>query len=169
MLKYFKNCTTKEECKKMYKKLAFKHHPDRGGDLDTMKEINNEFDWIMKNGIFKSAKAKKDTKKDYDFSTSQFKDIIQQLIKFDNIVIDIVGCFIWVSGNTYPVKEELKQLGFRYSKNKKSWYIAPAEYMQNRKSYKRQYSMEEIKNKYGCTSIKSQGGYKKEYEIKKIG
>ena len=167
MLKYFKNCTTKEECKKMYKKLAFKHHPDRGGDLDTMKEINNEFDWIMKNGIFKS--AKKDAKKDYDFSTSQFKDIIQQLIKFDNIVIDIVGCFIWVSGNTYPVKEELKALGFRYSKNKKSWYIAPAEYMQNRKSYKRQYSMGEIKNKYGCTTINSKGGYKKEYEIKKIG
>ena len=167
MLKYFKNCTTKEECKKMYKKLAFKHHPDRGGDLDTMKEINNEFDWIMKNGIFKS--AKKDAKKDYDFSTSQFKDIIEQLIKFDNIIIDIVGCFIWVSGNTYPVKEELKQLGFRYSKNKKSWYIAPAEYMQNRKSYKRQYSMEEIKNKYGCTTINSKGGYKKEYEIKKIG
>ena len=167
MLKYFKNCTTKEECKKMYKKLAFKHHPDRGGDLDTMKEINNEFDWIMKNGIFKS--AKKDAKKDYDFSTSQFKDIIEQLIKFDNIIIDIVGCFIWVSGNTYPIKEELKQLGFRYSKNKKSWYIAPAEYMQNRKSYKRQYSMEEIKNKYGCTTINSKGGYKKEYEIKKIG
>ena len=167
MLKYFKNCTTKEECKKMYKKLAFKHHPDRGGDTDTMKEINNEFDWIMKNGIFKS--AKKDAKKDYDFSTSQFKDIIEQLIKFDNIIIDIVGCFIWVSGNTYPVKEELKALGFRYSKNKKSWYIAPAEYMQNRKSYKRQYSMEEIKNKYGCTTINSKGGYKKEYEIKKIG
>ena len=167
MLKYFKNCTTKEECKKMYKKLAFKHHPDRGGDLDTMKEINNEFDWIMKNGIFKS--AKKDAKKDYDFSTSQFKDIIEQLIKFDNIIIDIVGCFIWIKGNTYPIKEELKALGFRYSKNKKSWYIAPVEYMQNRKSYKRQYSMEEIKNKYGCTSIKSQGGYKKEYEIKKIG
>ena len=167
MLKYFKNCTTKEECKKMYKKLAFKYHPDRGGDTDTMKEINNEFDWIMKNGIFKS--AKKDAKKDYDFNTSQFKDIIEQLIKFDNIIIDIVGCFIWVSGNTYPVKEELKQLGFRYSKNKKSWYIAPAEYMQNRKSYKRQYSMEEIKNKYGCTTINSKGGYKKEYEIKKIG
>ena len=167
MLKYFKNCESKEECKKMYKKLAFKHHPDRGGDTDTMKEINNEFDWIMKNGIFKS--AKKDAKKDYDFSTSQFKDIIEQLIKFDNIVIDIVGCFIWVSGNTYPVKEELKALGFRYSKNKKSWYIAPAEYMQNRKSYKRQYSMEEIKNKYGCTTINSKGGYKKEYEIKKIG
>lgn len=167
MLKYFKNCESKEECKKMYKKLAFKHHPDRGGDLDTMKEINNEFDWIMKNGIFKS--AKKDAKKDYDFSTSQFKDIIEQLIKFDNIVIDIVGCFIWISGNTYPVKEELKALGFRYSKNKKSWYIAPAEYMQNRKSYKRQYSMEEIKNKYGCTTINSKGEYKKEYEIKKIG
>ena len=172
MLKYFKECKSVEECKKLYKKLAFIHHPDRGGDTETMKAINAEFDYVIENHIFKDTKkdnTKKTAKKDYDFSTSQFKDIIQQLIKFDNIVIDIVGCFIWVSGNTYPVKEELKQLGFRYSKNKKSWYIAPVEYMQNRKSYKRQYSMEEIKNKYGCTTINSKGGYKKEYEIKKIG
>ena len=62
MLKYFKNCTTKEECKKLYKKLAFIHHPDRGGDTETMKAINAEFDYVIENNIFKS--SKKDTKKD---------------------------------------------------------------------------------------------------------
>lgn len=157
MLKYFKNCTTKEECKKMYKKLAFKHHPDRGGNVDTMKEINNEFDWIMKNGIFKSAKAKKDTKKDYDFSTSQFKDIISALVRLDGLEIEITGCFIWVTGNTYPQKDIIKSLGFRYSKNKKAWYIAPAEYFAQKRSYKKSYSMNDIRNKYGSTRFESEG------------
>ena len=160
MLKYFKNCTTKEECKKMYKKLAFKHHPDRGGDLDTMKEINNEFDWIMKNGIFKSAKAKKDTKKDYDFSTSQFKDIITKLLKFKGLEIEITGVFIWVTGNTYQNKEVLKQLGFRYSRNKKAWYTAPKEYFTQKTYYKKSYSMNEIRNKYGSTRFESEGSAK---------
>ena len=160
MLKYFKNCTTKEECKKMYKKLAFKHHPDRGGDLDTMKEINNEFDWIMKNGIFKSAKAKKDTKKDYDFSTSQFKDIITKLLKFKGLEIEITGVFIWVTGNTYQNKEVLKQLGFRYSRNKKAWYTAPKEYFTQKTYYKKSYSMNEIRNKYGSTRFESEGNAK---------
>ena len=40
MLKYFKDCNSKEECKKLYKKLAFMYHPDRGGDTETMKAIN---------------------------------------------------------------------------------------------------------------------------------
>ena len=156
--KYFKDCKTKEEAKKLYKKLAFQYHPDRGGDVEIMKVINNEFDDFMLN--FKE--DKKDSKKEYEFTATTYRELILQLIKFDNIVIDVVGCFIWLSGNTYPIKEELKQLGFRYSKNKKSWYIAPKEYMENRVNYKKKYSMTEIKNKYGCTSIKSKGGYKKD-------
>ena len=160
MLKYFKNCESKEECKKMYKKLAFKHHPDRGGDTDTMKEINNEFDWIMKNGIFKSAKAKKDTKKDYDFSSSQFKDIISALVRLDGLEIEITGCFIWVTGNTYPQKDIIKSLGFRYSKNKKAWYIAPPEYFAQKRSYKKAYSMNDIRAKYGSQKFESEGNQK---------
>ena len=157
MYKYFKNCKTKEDAKKLYKKLAFKHHPDKGGDVEIMKAINNEFDDFMKN-----FKEEKDSKKEYEFTATTYRKLIEQLIKFDNIIIDVVGCFIWITGNTYNVKEELKQLGFRYSKNKKAWYIAPEEYMKNRVNYKKKYSMNEIKNKYGCTSIKSKGGYKKE-------
>lgn len=158
MYKYFKNCKTKEDAKKLYKKLAFKHHPDKGGDVEIMKSINNEFDDFMKN----FREEKKDSKKEYEFTATTYRNLIEKLIKFDDITIDIVGCFIWITGDTYNVKEELKTLGFRYSKNKKSWYIAPKEYMENRTNYKKRYSMNEIKNKYGCTSIKSKGGYKKE-------
>lgn len=126
-----------------------------------MKAINNEFDDFMKN----FREEKKDSKKEYEFTATTYRNLIEQLIKFDDITIDVVGCFIWITGNTYPIKEELKQLGFRFSKNKKSWYIAPEEYMKNRVNYKKKYSMNEIKNKYGCTSIKSKGGYKKKDDI----
>ena len=159
MLKYFKDCTSKEECKKLYKKLAFIHHPDRGGDLETMKTINAEFDYVMENNIFKSSKkdAKKDTKKDYDFSSSQFKDIISALVRLDGLEIEITGCFIWVTGNTYPQKDIIKSLGFRYSKNKKAWYIAPPEYFAQKRSYKKSYSMNDIRSKYGSTRFESEG------------
>ena len=163
MLKYFKECKSVEECKKLYKKLAFKHHPDRGGDTETMKAINAEFDYVIENNIFKSSKkdtkkdAKKDTKKDYDFSSSQFKDIIEALIKLEGIEIEITGVFLWVTGNTYANKEVLKSLGFRYSRNKKAWYIAPEEYFAQKRSYKKSYSMNDIRNKYGSTKFESEG------------
>ena len=163
MLKYFKTCKSVEECKKLYKKLAFKHHPDRGGDLETMKAINAEFDYVMENNIFKSSKkdtSKKDTKKDYDFSSSQFKDIISALVRLDGLEIEITGCFIWVTGNTYPQKDIIKSLGFRYSKNKKAWYIAPTEYIAQKRSYKKSYSMNDIRSKYGSQKFESEGNQK---------
>ena len=48
-MKYFESCKSKEDAKKLYKKLAFQYHPDRGGDGEIMKVINGEFDDFMKN------------------------------------------------------------------------------------------------------------------------
>ena len=43
-MKYFNNINTLDELKKEYRRLAMIHHPDRGGDEETMKLINNEYD-----------------------------------------------------------------------------------------------------------------------------
>ncbi len=37
---YFSNCNTVDEIKARFKELARKHHPDLGGDTETMKQIN---------------------------------------------------------------------------------------------------------------------------------
>ena len=39
------------------------------------------------------------------------KEVLQQIIGFSNINIAIVGCWIWVDGNTYSYKDDLKTLG----------------------------------------------------------
>ena len=38
---------TLEDLKKLYRELAMKHHPDRGGDLEIMQTINNEYDILF--------------------------------------------------------------------------------------------------------------------------
>ena len=43
-MRYFNNCNTLDELKKEYRRLAMIHHPDRGGDLETMKTINAEYE-----------------------------------------------------------------------------------------------------------------------------
>lgn len=47
MTKYFKNVKSFEELKKQYKELLKKHHPDNGGDVEAMKEINVQFDSLF--------------------------------------------------------------------------------------------------------------------------
>lgn len=41
-MKYFSNCRSLDELKAEYRRLTLKHHPDVGGDVETMKEINTE-------------------------------------------------------------------------------------------------------------------------------
>lgn len=43
---WFRECSTLEEAKLLYKKLVMAYHPDRGGDLRKMQEINAEMDYI---------------------------------------------------------------------------------------------------------------------------
>ena len=45
-IKFFTGVKTYDELRKRYKKLAFENHPDRGGNTETMKAINNEYDFL---------------------------------------------------------------------------------------------------------------------------
>lgn len=46
-MKYFTTCTTLDELKKEFRRLAMLHHPDHGGDTETMKAINAEYDAVF--------------------------------------------------------------------------------------------------------------------------
>lgn len=46
-MKYFTNIKTLDDLKKEYRRLVMLNHPDRGGDVETMKEINNEYDALF--------------------------------------------------------------------------------------------------------------------------
>lgn len=140
--KYFK-ATNMEDLKKEYKKLAMKYHPDRpGGSTEIMQEINNEYELLS--NLFA-----KGNKEEFAEATS-YKDIISKIINLD-ITIEIVGSWIWISGNTYPVKAQLKEAGFFWASKKKKWYYRPESEKCSSRGKK---TYEEIKAKYGCSTIK---------------
>lgn len=114
---------TLEELKKHYRKLVFMHHPDKNGDAEKMKAVNNEYDKLFK--ILKDVHQTKDgetyTAKQTSTETAdQFKDLINELMKMDDIEIEIIGCFVWVTGNTRTYKDKLKELKFQWHSKKNS-------------------------------------------------
>lgn len=68
-MSYFKNIKSLEELKNTFKKLARTHHPDIGGDVEIMKEINNEYDCLFP--IWKT-KSKIETTETANSTRSEF-------------------------------------------------------------------------------------------------
>ena len=160
-IKHFSNPQTLEDLKKQYRELAFRHHPDRGGSNEEMKAVNNEYDELFK--TLKDVHRNKDgetytAKQATSETPEQFKSIIDELMRMDNIIIEIIGCFVWVTGNTKTYKDKLKELKFQWHSKKIAWYLKPEDY--KKRSHK-DYDLDEIREMYGTEgAVHSKGTVK---------
>ncbi len=144
-MKWFNNCQTLDEVKATYKKLAKQHHPDLGGDTATMQEINKEFAFASARAV-KGANLSEEETEHEILSSEAYRKAIEQIIHLDGITIELVGYWIWVTGNTYPVRATLKDAGFFFAPKKLAWYFRTTEYKVSKGGKK---SLDEIRDKYG--------------------
>ena len=88
------------------------------------------------------------------------RSLIEQLMTIPNITIEICGSWIWLAGDTKPVKEQIKAVDTGetmkrgFSPKKKKWYFSPVGY---RKRGGKEFSFEEIQKKYGYEKKESEG------------
>ena len=130
-----------------------------------MKIINYEYDELFKDlkDIYRTKDGEPYTTKQGTSETSeQYKDIINELMKMDDIVIELIGCFVWVTGNTKIYKERFKDLKFQWHSKKLAWYLKPEDY--KKRSHK-DYGLDEIREMYGTNgAVRSKGTIKIERE-----
>jgi curved DNA-binding protein CbpA len=150
MKQYFANCTTLDEAKALYKKLAFQLHPDVGGDTAEFQEMQNQFEKFKP----KTEKYKGEFEQ---HSASKYQDIINDLIKLKGVIVEICGSFIWLSGETKTHKDQIKAITndlfkpAQWHRNKAMWFFAPVGYT---KKSSNQMDMDEIREKYGSETFK---------------
>lgn len=145
---YFADVKTLEDLKKEYHKLVFQYHPDRGGDEEIMKQINNEYDSLfnkLKN-THRNNKGEVFTSKEENIETpEEFKNIVETLMRMKDIKIEIIGCFVWVTGETKQYRQALKEMRFQWHSKKQAWYLKPITYRCRKKNY----SFDEIRDMFG--------------------
>lgn len=144
-MNYFIDINNIDDLKKKYKELVKKYHPDRGGSEDVLKEINNQYENL-------SNKLNKEAGTENKQESKDFQEIITKLSQYNDINIEICGSWIWLTGNTKPIKEVLKELKFRWASKKKQWYFRPDDY---KSSSRKTHSMAYIRNKFGSETIKN--------------
>ena len=148
MKKYFAGIYTLDALKAEYKRLVKENHPDLGGDEATMKAINNQYadavEYIKLHGEqAEQAKAAREV-------PEEFMRAVSALVMCPGLIVELVGSWIWVTGNTYDNRETLKAAGYRFASKKRAWYWHTPEDGVSRGGKK---SLEEIKDKYGATRI----------------
>ena len=154
-MKYFTNCKTAEDVKATFKDLAKKLHPDCGGDAEEFKKMMAEYKEVfnrLKN--IHTTAAGETYEKETTETPEEFAEIINKIIHFAGCKIEIIGSWIWISGNTATYHEELKACGFWWSRSKKAWYFNG----ETERKYKRRghYSMNGLREKWGTEEVKTE-------------
>ena len=124
-----------------------------GGSEEEMKIINVEYEKALKD--LENADTTENAWK-YDATKDElFRDALNKVINLEDIKIEIIGCWIWITGNTYACKDLLKAAGFKWCNNKKAIVMIISFIILERyyKKSKRKLSMDELRNLYGSEEI----------------
>lgn len=162
---YFSECKTLDEAKKLYKELARANHPDIGGDLRTMQEINAQFSQFQARSATNEARDRQRTahaegKKsaadyhDLDEIEKQLFDVINFAVNLDGVEVELMGLWVWLTGNTKAHKETFKawnEAHLKWSPKKTAWYFAGVPTF-NRKDT----TLDEIRETYGSQKFTRQ-------------
>lgn len=148
-MKYFEGLTVEAEIKARYKELAKTNHPDLGGCVETMKDINTQYESCM-SGIYQQA-GKSITEIDELLAKdAALRDKLNAIIALEGLSIEICGCWLWVTGATKLHKDFLKACKFFWSNTKTAWYWRA----EDKRTYSRGgKSLDEIRATHGSINI----------------
>ena len=163
-MKYFEGVTTLDELKRQYRRLAVIHHPDVGGDLETMKAINDEHDLLFEHlKALQNAAATEDSTGRTHATTEtpqEFRDIVSLLLRLDGLEVELCGSWLWIGGDTRRHKETLKAAGCRWSQGKGRWYWHHKE--EGSHWHRGTKTMGQIRSKYGSQVFRPRGSQRLE-------
>ena len=157
MFGYFDSCKCIEDVKEQFRDLAKRLHPDNGGDAEEFKRMMQDYTAVFKRlkNIHRTAEFNGQPHKESKEIPEAFADIILKVIHMDGVTIEIIGSWVWLSGNTYPYKDQIKAAGFWYSKSKKAWYWTGSNET-HRPKYRGRHTMNGIRNMWGSEIISTE-------------
>lgn len=139
---------TFEVIKQAYRAACSKYHPDRNpAGLEMMKLVNSAYQSLSD---YVPGMVKEESAGGLDLG-EELNEALNAIINL-GLDIEICGSWIWVSGDTRPHKDILKAAGYRWAPKKLMWSFCGGE----RTSSRGKFSMDDIRNRHGSVSVKSQ-------------
>ena len=126
-------------------------------DAELMKEIDTQFkelcekfgaEYNLKIEQENEGKSAEYQKPKYDASNDKFAEVLKKIIDF-NMNIEIIGQWIWCF-DSKEYHEQLKELGFWFTKTKKAWVFSGS----RKKFIRSRNSLNDIRTKWGSEVVK---------------
>lgn len=146
-----KGLTDVDSLKKAYFKLAKVYHPDAGGTKEQFQKLQKEYEGLFKTIMSGSNLSANDIANEIELDEN-LRKAVDAIIGIPQLNVELIGKWIWVSGNTYPIRNELKNAGFMFAPVKKMWYYKGIE-----SAGRGKLTIDEIRKKYGTQAIQKEG------------
>lgn len=156
---YFTNCRTIEALEREHKQLVKSLHPDCNPGTDTtaaFQQMQAEYERkqpLLKD-IHEAAEGEPETAPASMGFDSRIQAVLDKITGLPEIHIEVVGTWIWIDGNTFPVKEQLKAAGFQWSRNRGKWHAAPCQEKGERSGYSKK-GFSHLRYKYGAEDVET--------------
>jgi hypothetical protein len=144
-MRYFENIHTLDDLKRSFRELCKQLHPDVGGSEEGMKELNAEYQTMLRRVMHG------DYSTEAEASELLYRDKIAAIAHLDGLELEIIGKWLWVGGNTYSHRTTLKQEGFYFAPVKKLWFYRALEYATRTRGEAQ--DINDIRKKYGSEKV----------------
>jgi len=128
-MKYFTENLNIDEARRHYYRLAMALHPDRGGSTESMQELNSEYEryLISLNGRSFARNDKPGETYTFNFDEVKERELLAKIYQviaanLQNVDCLLIGSWLWITGETKAIKDQIKVLGFSWHKDRECWF-----------------------------------------------
>jgi len=115
------------DVKSRYRQMCFVCHPDTGGSDEAMKELNRMYREALERCDGSKSMGDDGKERTYRYNPDVEQGIMDKInellhLRLTDVQILLVGYWVWITGNTRPVKEKLKEAQCRWHGKRGMWY-----------------------------------------------
>lgn len=130
-------------------------HPDCGGSEEAFKDLQKQYEEAFNRcgRTYTNKEGKTYQRENSTETAADFMNIINKVIHMEGVTIEIIGSWIWLTGNTKAYKDYIKAAGFFWSQKKAAWYYNGEEKKSKRRGH---YTMTELRDRFGSEEIQTE-------------
>lgn len=144
---------------KEFRRLCKVLHPDmQGGNPEAFRNLVDEYQDFQRQAKTAQGRAEgwtdKATGEPYEAPDMHLSpetlERLETVLRWPGLIVELLGTWIWITGDTRQYSEQFKALAFRWSPKKQAWYFHAEPY---KRRSRHDYTLDEIRARHGQTSF----------------